>query len=240
MKSLLSMTIATTMLATATNADDAILDVHGEIQINGTTVIDSNGKVTESALPEGADGRLFDLNDYELATGRYEYINLLNDCATSVTVNGYEYESVEQCPNKETITTTRREFGTDDLGVIRALVTDVKVGRVLKMSTRRDIYSDKWPIPLGGTTVEVAANYLFYNPAEGNESYKIVRHFEEFKVNQHTFNDCIGVLTTYTSNPIYNKTEDDALAHRYEVKCRGFGRVSYGPEYDEMKIIAAN
>lgn len=55
---------------TCFSADHAVLNVEGEIQINGKTVIDQNGLLTGTAQ---SNAQVVNLDDYEQAVGTYNY-----------------------------------------------------------------------------------------------------------------------------------------------------------------------
>ncbi|MGL6257784.1 hypothetical protein [Vibrio sp. WXL210] len=70
-KKIISLAIVS-MFSSVAIASNAVLNVEGVIQINGNTVIGSDGKVTAAALP-GATSTIVDLSDYQPKPGVYTY-----------------------------------------------------------------------------------------------------------------------------------------------------------------------
>jgi hypothetical protein len=56
-------------------ANNAVLNVEGKIQINGTTVIGADGKVASSALPSTTGGNTIKLDKYSKNLGLYTYVS---------------------------------------------------------------------------------------------------------------------------------------------------------------------
>jgi hypothetical protein len=57
-------------------ANNAVLNVEGQIQINGTTVIGADGKVASSALPSTTGGSTIELDKYSKNLGQYTYVSI--------------------------------------------------------------------------------------------------------------------------------------------------------------------
>jgi hypothetical protein len=89
--------LASLILASSASfaADHAVLNVEGEIQINGKTVIDQNGRLTTQ------DQTVVNLQDYEQATGTYTY--------SMVRTVGYD-GNTEVCDITETISETSADY----------------------------------------------------------------------------------------------------------------------------------
>ncbi|MGL6315612.1 hypothetical protein [Vibrio sp. WXL103] len=71
-KKIISLAIVS-MFSSVAIASNAVLNVEGVIQINGTTVIGSDGKVAASALPTSPSKTMVDLSLYQPKPGVYTY-----------------------------------------------------------------------------------------------------------------------------------------------------------------------
>lgn len=113
------------IFSTTAFANNAILNVEGQIQINGQQVISSDGKIATSALPVSS-GVLVDLNKYNGQPGiyTYEYINeyhngweVVRETCTNIdnyiSENSYEYSS-ECIDNQNNISNKWKEIWSYD------------------------------------------------------------------------------------------------------------------------------
>lgn len=226
-------------------ASNAVLNVEGQIQINGTTVIGSDGKVAVAALPE-SEVRMIQLSNYYMKPGKYVYEfvdstdwiedengNWVEVKAKCTEVNNYidylKSEFITECFDFEGNLKSRwmnSWFDNGD-GTVTNTFTDYYDGKEYTQTSVNEIkiYSGMAEyLPLGATTAHLEQTTPISHDGVADESgdtwlfatsRTIPTVIGDFDWNGNEYNDCVLVEQGHNWDG----------ASSYSIHCAGIGLV---------------
>ncbi|CAM4213488.1 hypothetical protein [Vibrio agarivorans] len=220
-KNIIALAILSTV-STGVFASNAVLNVEGQIQINGVTVIGSDGKVAASALPE-SNTVVIDLDTYSAANGKYtfEYYRdryMTDDGSGWVTfetvctetdnfISDTEYEFSSKCVDQDGFVSMNYSEIWKDNGDGTETITWVNTyeGQETRESQVRkiDVLSEyASQVVLGQTTAYsehatiLEDEGIWYEAGDNwffARTKSVVSLIESVTLGENTFNDCILV-----------------------------------------------
>ncbi|MEZ8740994.1 hypothetical protein AB6E21_13245 [Photobacterium swingsii] len=236
MLSLLALAITTSLSAGATAAS---LDVHGDIKVNGKTVIDSKGNLIQPA--PAVDPLLVDMVEYEPApNAKLTYQRTLNGIVETSVIS---YED-----GREVSTIITQPSGKVVWGAERVLQANGEV----EVTTTTEVC-------VKTARMNIEASSGFYPTTIGSP----ISRFDKFSseiLNSSCVDDVAGTIThaieLYNLVPLAkyeyqygegNSLKDCVLAeldvpwkddHEYRTYCKGVGMVEYGDKGNPYKLVS--
>jgi hypothetical protein len=231
-KNQVTLALVTLVASSAVFAGNAVLNVEGEIQINGTTVIDSNGAFIGSAAGS-VESKTINLADYRAANGTYKYkISWgLDDefCIVTETIANNTVSATEECEfggatynyswswvdNGDGTHDSSYSDGNETYSVTYRLtdlsdpISTVTYGDTFVSLTKEEVISSS-----ANTDEEVGDSYIYTDQVG---YYGDIDQLEV--VGDFVLNDCV-IIGLYDGEP--------------DILCRGLGYIGLNTEYMEL------